>query len=97
MKQFSILLLSLLTFFTFSLTSCSCDDCDNAPSYAKCSEHPDKDETTCMAVWESWIYDSETGKCQKMQYSGCEPLGFESQEECEECDCYRLETNSETK
>lgn len=85
---------AFLIVLAFSLVSCyECeDDCEGAPEYATCSEKPETSGTTCQAYFESWIYDESTGDCTKKGYSGCEPLGFETAEECEKCDCYRLES-----
>ncbi|MGB0431204.1 MAG: BPTI/Kunitz-type proteinase inhibitor domain-containing protein [Bacteroidia bacterium] len=76
-----------------SLNACQNDNCDGAPEFAQCQESPENNPTACQAVWQSWIYNEETGDCSKRSYSGCEPLGFETKEECEECDCYRLEND----
>ncbi len=83
------LLLTLLTFSVFCF-SCNNTKCDNAPTFEKCSERPTTG-TTCQAYWESWFYNFETGKSEKIGYSGCAPIGFETQEESEQCNCYRLE------
>ena len=85
---------AFLVIFAVSLISCNpCDeDCENAPSYATCSEKPETNGTTCQAYFETWFYDESTGECAKKGYSGCEPLGFETAEECDKCDCHRLES-----
>jgi len=90
------LLIPTLLFVFLGLTACQLKDdpCDEAPTYAKCSETPNTG-TTCMAYWESWFYDESTGECEKKGYSGCEPVGFESKEECDKCDCYRLEGSAD--
>lgn len=86
----------IMAFCAISLMACSpCDDlCEGGPDYATCSEKPVTDGITCEALFTSWIYDEATGDCSKQSYSGCEPLGFETKEECEKCDCYRLESTN---
>ncbi|MFY0674066.1 MAG: hypothetical protein JXQ87_11700 [Bacteroidia bacterium] len=90
MKHF---LFSTMILSSFLFNACNSNNCDDAPAFSKCQESPENNPTACQAVWSSWIYDESTGTCSKRSYSGCEPLGFETQEACEECDCYRLETN----
>ncbi len=51
-----------------------------------CTERPDNG-TVCQAAFESWFYDESTGTCALVVYSGCEELGFETQGECDNCDC----------
>ena len=83
-------LLGTLTALTLLTWSCNNTPCENAPTFEKCSEKPDTG-TICQAYFTSWFYDDATGKCTKIGYSGCEAKGFETEEECNECDCYRLE------
>lgn len=83
-------LLTVLFVLTVLTWSCNDNGCENAPSFEKCSEKPDTG-ATCQAYFESWLYDDATGKCSKVGFSGCEPKGFETEAECTECDCYRLE------
>ncbi|MCB0737692.1 MAG: hypothetical protein KDC92_09280 [Bacteroidetes bacterium] len=75
-----------------SLFSCN-TQCENPPAFATCQEQPDTG-ITCQAVFKSWIYDMHTGNCNEVTYSGCEAIGFKNQEECEECDCHRLESTN---
>jgi len=79
-----------LVIFSFAISACQNEPCKNAPSFAKCSEKPDTG-TTCLAVFQSWFYDQNTGKSTLIGYSGCEQKGFETKEESEKCSCYRLE------
>lgn len=55
----------------------------------KCNENPQNDSTLCTAYFESWIYYADKNKCKFEGYSGCSPIGFETQSECEKCDCNR--------
>ena len=84
------LILAILGFIILFGISCNDNNCDNAPTFEKCSETPDTG-TTCTAYFNSWFYDEATGKCTQIGYSGCEAKGFETEEECKACDCYRLE------
>jgi hypothetical protein len=74
----------LLLFFAGFLAQSCTKNCSF--SNAKCSEQPPTDQT-CQAYFESWIYNSQTKKCEWKGYSGCSAIGFESREECEECKC----------
>mgnify|MGYP000740085021 CR=1 FL=1 len=87
MKQ---VLCAIIARCTFALFGCNNSNGEKAPAYATCSEKPDTG-ITCQAYFTTWFYDETTGKCEKIGYSGCEPKGFETEEECKECDCYRLE------
>ena len=44
---------------------------------------------TCQAVWESWVYNSDTDNCELKSYSGCSPIGFETEAACEACECHK--------
>lgn len=74
--------LALLLSSSF-LVSCSKTCTEDIPA---CTERPDT-STVCQAAFESWFYDETTGTCTSLAYSGCEELGFTSQEVCERCDC----------
>lgn len=63
--------------------SCSKKEC-NAP--AACSDSLPTG-TVCQAYWQSWVYNPVTKTCEFKGYSGCSPIGFETKEECEKCDC----------
>lgn len=65
------------------LLSCS-KDC--AADDATCSEQP-QTGVVCQAYFENWFFDESTKSCSYIGYSGCESLGFETQEACEECTC----------
>lgn len=82
---------SLLVLVALSFASCH-EDCDT-PGSAKCSESPETG-TTCMAYFESWFYDESTGECEKIGYSGCEPVGFDNKVECDKCDCNKSDEDS---
>jgi hypothetical protein len=79
MKKIIILALGLI-----SISSCK-KDCTNSQQ-TKCSATPDTG-TTCAAYFESWFYNQGTNTCELMGYSGCSPIGFETKEACETCDC----------
>tara|TARA_B100001059_G_scaffold127014_1_gene126960 strand:+ start:5847 stop:6104 length:258 start_codon:yes stop_codon:yes gene_type:complete len=78
----TILLLGLIIALT---PSCKKECITNA----KCKENPQNDSTLCQAYFESWIYYADEKKCKYEGYSGCSPIGFETQTECEKCECDR--------
>ena len=70
----------------FSLLFIQCDkNCAEKPS--TCEEQPASSGITCQAYWESWVYDEATNNCEYVGYSGCGPIGFETEKECEACEC----------
>jgi hypothetical protein len=81
-KSMSKIILIILGLATISLSSCKkecfVDD--------KCLEQPLTDPT-CSAYFENWIYNAKENKCEFIGYSGCSPIGFDSEAECQECDC----------
>ena len=43
---------------------------------------------TCQAIWTSWYFNKQTGKCTSVSYSGCSQVGpFLSERECETAGC----------
>ena len=64
--------------------SCSKNSCDTRPT--ACDDQVPTG-TTCLAVFESWIYNPNTKTCEFKGYSGCNAVGFETKEACELCDC----------
>ena len=75
-----IIILSLLAFSI--LPGCK-EDCVQD---AKCSEQPETGGT-CLAYFENWIYNPDSEECEFKGYSGCSPIGFDTEAECEKCDC----------
>ena len=65
------------------LTNCS-KDCE--PKISICSETPPAGEL-CQAYFNRFFYSEDKNKCEQIGYSGCSQKGFETQEECEECEC----------
>jgi hypothetical protein len=78
-------ILIFLSFFLFTLISCKKDEVC-LKNNTICEEIPAIDEL-CAAFFERWFYDSSSSNCEKIGYSGCEQYGFETKQECEECDC----------
>lgn len=67
-------------------TFLSCQkNCEEKP--AACSESPATNGMTCQAYFQSWIYNSKTNDCEFVGYSGCGMVGFETEAECEACEC----------
>jgi len=75
-----------LIILTFVMLCASCSKNCNDVKDLRCDESP-ATGVTCQAYFESWIYDDATGKCQFQGYSGCSMVGFETEEECEQCEC----------
>ncbi|MBP6089667.1 MAG: hypothetical protein KA521_00310 [Crocinitomicaceae bacterium] len=76
--------LIVFIFIVFSSVSCTKDCTDSQQT--KCSATPETG-TICAAYFESWFYNQGTNTCELIGYSGCSPVGFETKEECESCDC----------
>ncbi len=77
-KSITLLLFLLMV----GLSSCK-EDCVKD---TKCSEQLPPGNI-CQAYWESWLYNQDTKECEYKGYSGCSPIGFESEAECNKCDC----------
>ena len=77
-----LLLLILICSGLLLLSSCK-EDCTISETSVCQVTPPDPNQATCTAYWETWFYDQATNSCQKIGYSGCSPVGFETQEECE--------------
>jgi hypothetical protein len=79
---------SLLS-FTSVLVLLSLGSCDKECTTPKPSGCNDEVPTgvTCMAYWESWLYNESTNSCEFTGYSGCNAVGFETRQACEECEC----------
>ncbi|RFC55528.1 BPTI/Kunitz domain-containing protein [Brumimicrobium aurantiacum] len=77
------ILYSLMLLLGVALISCT-KNCDNQPTACE-DELPTG--TVCQAYYTSWFYNVDNNKCEEQGYSGCSPIGFETQEECEACLC----------
>jgi len=80
MKRYLFIGVLMLTF-----SSCKRECMKNQE--AACLEQA-PDGTTCMAYWESWVYNPETDNCEFKGYSGCSPIGFDTEAACEDCECH---------
>jgi len=77
--------LSLISIsFLLSLGSCNKECATPKPS--ECNDDVPTG-VTCMAYWESWLYNENTNSCEFTGYSGCNAIGFETKQACEECEC----------
>ncbi len=82
--------LLIYTPFTIALVNflgCSkkCDD-----KIDTCYEKvPSQNGVICQAFWTSWIYNEDNNKCEQVGYSGCGPVGFETEDECKQCECHK--------
>lgn len=63
--------------------SCQKECASNNPD---CADVPPSNEA-CAAYFNRWFYNNATNKCEQKGYSGCSPYGFETLQECEECEC----------
>lgn len=59
---------------------------DDVSRDAKCGDRA-PDGSLCQAVFQSWLYNSDSKSCELKSYSGCSILGFTTKEECEKCKC----------
>lgn len=63
----------------------SCEtECIN-PVVEKCHELPNQEN--CDKEFSRFFYDEATKSCKQIKYMGCEETGFESEQECMECEC----------
>jgi hypothetical protein len=77
------ILITIVVFGLMVIHSCS-KDCE--PSLAGCNDQPDE-AGLCAAYFESWFFNKENNSCEKISYSGCSEIGFETKQACEECKC----------
>ena len=75
----------ILVFALFGMVGYGCSE-DCTPDDVRCDDAP-ATGITCQAYFESWLYNSDTKKCEFVGYSGCNEIGFQTKEECELCDC----------
>jgi hypothetical protein len=83
----NILILSSLILLSFS--SCQKRNCPSKncnTTVAACEDLPPTDEL-CQAAFNRWFYNSHTGQCTQIGYSGCAAKGFETKQDCEDCGC----------
>lgn len=80
-------LLTILSVIVLSSSSCMKDCKKDSTTPSACSETPITDGITCEAVFKSWIYDKDKNECLEMTYSGCGPIGFETESDCNKCKC----------
>jgi hypothetical protein len=73
----------VISTIVFIIISCS-KDCE--PKLDTCNETPPTDEL-CQAAFQRWFFNKEENKCEQIGYSGCSQKGFETLEECEQCEC----------
>ena len=74
-----LMVLCSLSFFI------SCKEvCDN--QVAACQDSPVVNGG-CQAYFETWFFNENTNDCAEFGYSGCSAKGFETLEECQECQC----------
>lgn len=79
--------LVLLTIILLTLPGCLRPCIGTDPKCQESLLERSPDEVTCLAYFESWIFDKQKNECVKVNYSGCSPIGFETKEECEKCKC----------
>jgi hypothetical protein len=75
--------------FTSVIIILSLNACDKACTTPKPSGCDDELPigATCTAYWESWLYNESANSCEFTGYSGCNVIGFETKQACEECEC----------
>ncbi len=76
-------------FGTLVLGMVSCAKLSDCPAVdAKCLDVPPTNEA-CQAAFRRWFYDAQSNTCELKAYSGCEAYGFETQAECNACECMK--------
>ena len=85
--KYRLLLMSLVLSITF--IACeknnNCDDKD--PVCNETSPLVEPGDYICHAYFTRWFYNEETNSCEQIGYTGCSALGFETKQECENCEC----------
>lgn len=80
--------LALVILLFFGILACTKEDKEGVvgciPGPACLDTVPNE---ACLAAFSRYFYNSETGSCEQISYSGCKAYGFETLTECEECDC----------
>jgi hypothetical protein len=79
----NILTFTIFLAFTFGLTNCK-KNCET--TIDTCKEKPPTTEL-CLAYFNRWFYNKDKNKCEQIGYSGCSEKGFETQKECNACEC----------
>ena len=72
----------LLTLFLFSACRKSCPETE----IATCLDTAPTKEL-CQAYFERWFFNKKSNTCEMVAYSGCSQKGFETQLDCEACQC----------
>lgn len=70
------------------LISCTIWGCskDTPLPQSPCDERPNSNLLqNCDAYFESWFYNKETKTCEKLGYSGCNSIGFDTESDCLQC------------
>lgn len=83
MKINRLFVITLLMIFMIGSFNCS-KDCETTNTI--CSEVPPTNEL-CQAFFTRWFYNKNDNKCEQIGYSGCTQKGFDTEQECEECEC----------
>ena len=78
----ALIKMRLIVFFMFTLVVCK-KDCGS--KVATCQEEPPNEP--CLAYFETWFYNQTNNNCEKIGYSGCSKKGFETENDCKQCEC----------
>ena len=68
------------------------DVCEKTTGYTLAEYADDVEEMLTSGDYRLFykhFYYADENKCKYEGYSGCSPIGFETQSECEKCDCNR--------
>lgn len=86
MKNTCFVVLGLVLFGFYS-----CKEQCSYPEGSKCLEKEIDAvvsyDPNSVKTYESWFYDVDNNSCENKVYSGSEEVGFETEQECLECDC----------
>lgn len=76
--------MGILFGLTLAVTGCTKD---SAQVSAACNDTPPTSQITCQAIFTRWFFNKATNRCTEVTYTGCSPIGFATQQECEACKC----------
>lgn len=78
-------ILLIFPIIAFAIFSCSKQK-ECGVSDPTCLETVPHDEL-CQAAFNRYFFNPETEECEQISYSGCSQKGFETLQECQECEC----------
>ena len=83
-KFIKVILICFLGFVFINCAKNATKDC--VSTQPACSEKAPTNEL-CEAAFNRWFYNKASNECEQIGYSGCSAKGFETEIECESCQC----------